>query len=314
MMIAFALPVLASSLSFVVYGLTNPTLNPAVIFASLAWFNQLRFPLMLLPRLLAGWADFKIALQRMDGLLSAEEVCDYIEHVPDSDYAIKMNHASFKWDCLPPEVAKKKEKPTGRGWSKKNKPAMKKKDSDATVVPNAPGGSGSKKTESEPLFEFSVQDLDLTIMKGKLVAIVGSVGSGKSTILNSLIGETKLISGTVQMSGSVGFAPQQAWIQNATVKENILFGRPYDHQRYLHTIHTCALERDLELLPDGDSTEIGERGINLSGGQKQRVNLARLVYYNPDIVLMDDPLSAVDAHVGKFLFDQCINGALAEKT
>jgi ABC-type multidrug transport system fused ATPase/permease subunit len=250
--------------------LTSATLDPGIIFASLAWFNTLRFPLMLLPRLLAGYADFKIAIDRIDGLMLAEEVIDHVEQVPDAEFAIQLDHASFKWDCLPPEEAEKA-KPkvlAASRWSKKGKNVeMQKKDSESAVkiiVPENPV------QEKQNMIEFAVEDLDLTILKGKLVAIVGSVGSGKSTILNSLVGETKLMSGTLKMSGTIGFAPQQAWIQNATVKENILFGQPYDHQRYLRAIHTCALERDLELFPDGDSTEIGERGINLSGGQKQR--------------------------------------------
>jgi ATP-binding cassette, subfamily C (CFTR/MRP), member 1 len=120
--------------------------------------------------------------------------------------------------------------------------------------------------------------------------------------------------GTVTLSGNCGYAAQQSWIKNATIRENILFGLEFDETRYLTTIRDCALERDLEMFDDGDLTQIGERGINLSGGQKQRINLARAVYYNADIVLMDDPLSAVDAHVGKHLFEECIGGALKSKT
>ncbi len=106
----------------------------------------------------------------------------------------------------------------------------------------------------------------------------------------------------------------QAWIQNATVKQNILFGAVYDEARYRTAIRVSALERDLQILPDGDETEIGEKGINLSGGQKQRVSLARLLYYNADTVLLDDPLSAVDPHVSQFLFKELIAGALSDKT
>jgi ABC-type bacteriocin/lantibiotic exporter with double-glycine peptidase domain len=126
------------------------------------------------------------------------------------------------------------------------------------------------------------------------VAIVGTVGAGKSTLLSSFLGETQKKSGKVIIKSSMGYAAQQAWIQNASVKENILFGRPYDEQKYMDVIHSCALGHDLEIFPDGDSTQIGEKGINLSGGQKQRINLARILYYSPDIILMDDPLSAVD--------------------
>ena len=296
-MIAFSIPVLAASLSFVVYALTNSTLNPGVIFASLAWFSQLRFPLMFLPRILVGYADFKIAVVRLTELFLAEELVDYVEREDNSEFAISITDGEFKWEGIDTE---KKE-------VKGDKSA---KDGDGDEV-KLVGDETESNTDTK---SFTLASLNLHIPKGKLVAIVGSVGSGKSTILNTLVGETKKVKGSIKVSGSIGYAPQQAWIQNATVKDNILFGQPYDHDRYFRAIHICALERDLELFPDGDQTEIGERGINLSGGQKQRINLARLVYYNPDIVLLDDPLSAVDAHVGRFLFDQCIAGALKDKT
>ncbi|KAG0043171.1 hypothetical protein BGZ83_011761 [Gryganskiella cystojenkinii] len=161
---------------------------------------------------------------------------------------------------------------------------------------------------------FSLKNIDIQIPRGQLVAIVGAVGSGKSSILNALVGEMRKTSGSMEYGGSIGYCPQSAWIQNATVKDNILFGLPLDEARYQQVIKDCALERDIQILPDGDQTEIGERGINLSGGQKQRVNIARAVYFDADVVLLDDPLSAVDAHVGKYLFKNCILGALAGKT
>ncbi|KAF9325126.1 hypothetical protein BGZ91_002564 [Linnemannia elongata] len=167
---------------------------------------------------------------------------------------------------------------------------------------------------SEEKGTFGLKNIDLKIPRGQLVAIVGAVGSGKSSLLNALVGEMKKVSGTMSYGGTIGYCPQSAWIQNATVKDNILFGLPLDEARYQRVIKDCALERDIQILPDGDQTEIGERGINLSGGQKQRVNIARAVYYDADVVLLDDPLSAVDAHVGKYLFKNCILGALQGKT
>ncbi|KAI8865339.1 P-loop containing nucleoside triphosphate hydrolase protein, partial [Ramicandelaber brevisporus] len=139
-----------------------------------------------------------------------------------------------------------------------------------------------------------------------------AVGSGKSSILGALVGEMKRVSGTIEFGGTIGYCTQTAWIQNATVRDNILFGQPFDEARYRQVVRVCALERDLQQLPDGDQTEIGERGINLSGGQKQRVNIARAVYHNPDIILFDDPLSAVDAHVGRHLFHECLRGEMLQ--
>uniref|UniRef100_A0A3P8P716 ATP-binding cassette, sub-family C (CFTR/MRP), member 2 n=1 Tax=Astatotilapia calliptera TaxID=8154 RepID=A0A3P8P716_ASTCA len=151
---------------------------------------------------------------------------------------------------------------------------------------------------------------------GRLVAVVGAVGSGKSSLMSALLGEMHSTKGFINIGGSLAFVPQQAWIQNATLKDNILFGSPHEEENFKKVIEACALAPDLELLPGGDLTEIGEKGINLSGGQKQRVSLARAVYSQADIYLLDDPLSAVDSHVGKHLFENVIgpNGLLKDKT
>uniref|UniRef100_A0A663DU27 ATP binding cassette subfamily C member 2 n=1 Tax=Aquila chrysaetos chrysaetos TaxID=223781 RepID=A0A663DU27_AQUCH len=146
----------------------------------------------------------------------------------------------------------------------------------------------------------------LDIAPGSLVAVVGAVGSGKSSLVSAMLGEMESIKGHINIQGSLAYVPQQAWIQNATLKDNILFGSELDEARYQQVIRACALLPDLELLPAGDQTEIGEKGINLSGGQKQRVSLARAVYSNADIYVLDDPLSAVDAHVGKYLFEHVL--------
>ncbi|CAG8836536.1 6097_t:CDS:2, partial [Gigaspora margarita] len=159
-----------------------------------------------------------------------------------------------------------------------------------------------------------LRNINISIPYGKLIAIVGSVGSGKSSLLSALVGEMRRIKGEISLGGKVGYCPQAAWIQNATLRDNITFGLPFDEEKYRQVIKDCCLEPDLEVLPAADLTEIGERGINLSGGQKQRVNIARAVYYNADIVLLDDPLSAVDARVGRYLFTNCIQGALSKKT
>lgn len=149
-----------------------------------------------------------------------------------------------------------------------------------------------------------------------MIAIVGSVGCGKSSFLSSLLGEMNKLSGRLNVNGRLSFIPQQAWIQNATVKNNILFGKAYSQEFYNQVVSVCALTTDFNILPAGDQTEIGEKGINLSGGQKQRISLSRAVYSESDIYLLDDPLSAVDAHVGKQIFDSVIgpNGILKAQT
>lgn len=162
----------------------------------------------------------------------------------------------------------------------------------------------------------TLKDINIAVPKNTLCAIVGPVGSGKSSVIQAFLGEMDKISGTVNTVGSIAYVPQQAWIQNATLRENILFGSKYERKRYNRVIDACALRADIEILSAGDETEIGEKGINLSGGQKQRISLARAVYSEADLYLLDDPLSAVDAHVGKHIFEEVIgpNGLLAKKT
>ena len=149
-----------------------------------------------------------------------------------------------------------------------------------------------------------------------VLEVVGKVGSGKSSLLAAISGEMhKLNEGLIQVNGSTAFVSQQAWIQNDTIKGNILFGREYNKKQYNKVVSACSLIADFNVMPAGDSTEIGEKGINLSGGQKQRISLARALYADADIYLLDDALSAVDAHIGKSIFEKVIgpNGMLKNK-
>ncbi|XP_062491095.1 multidrug resistance-associated protein 1 isoform X2 [Pezoporus occidentalis] len=158
--------------------------------------------------------------------------------------------------------------------------------------------------------------IDLTMPQGSLLAVVGQVGAGKSSLLSALLGELEKVDGCVSVKDTVAYVPQQAWIQNASVEDNILFGKEMDETWFNTVIDACALQPDLESFPAGWKSEIGEKGINISGGQKQRVNLARAVYQKASIYLLDDPLSAVDAHVGQHIFEHVIgpNGLLKDKT
>ncbi|KAI4384181.1 hypothetical protein MLD38_002369 [Melastoma candidum] len=153
------------------------------------------------------------------------------------------------------------------------------------------------------------------IMKGQKVAVCGSVGSGKSSLICSILGEVPRISGTAtKVTGTKAYAPQSAWIQTGTIKENILFGRKMDAGLYDSILDACALKQDIELWSDGDLTVVGERGTNLSGGQKQRIQLARSVYSDSDVYFLDDPFSAVDAHTSTYLLKRCLMGLLSSKT
>ncbi|KAI8987272.1 multi drug resistance-associated protein MRP [Mycotypha africana] len=167
--------------------------------------------------------------------------------------------------------------------------------------------------------KMDLVDINFSLKKGTITAVVGKVGAGKSTLISAILGDNVKTAGEVTIRGSVAYAPQQPWIMNATVRDNITFGLRYEPVFYDKVIEACALKPDLRILANGDLTEIGERGINLSGGQKARISLARAVYSRADIYLFDDPLSAVDAHVGKHIFERVLgpNGSyddlMAEK-
>ncbi|XP_014299326.1 ATP-binding cassette sub-family C member 4 isoform X1 [Microplitis demolitor] len=162
--------------------------------------------------------------------------------------------------------------------------------------------------------ENTLQDLNFKLERGKLYAIIGSVGSGKSSLISAILGELPLIQGNVELKGELSYVAQEAWVFGSSVRQNIIFGQPYDRQRYQKVVKACALLSDFKQFPQGDQTIVGERGSSLSGGQKARINLARAVYRHVDIYILDDPLSAVDTHVGKHLFEECIQYYLAGKT
>ncbi|KAL7212551.1 hypothetical protein ACSBR2_015280 [Camellia fascicularis] len=161
----------------------------------------------------------------------------------------------------------------------------------------------------------TLSNINLDIAMGSLVAVVGSTGEGKTSLVSAMLGELPPVAdASVVIRGTVAYVPQVSWIFNSTVRENILFGSVFESARYEKAIDVTALQHDLELLPGGDLTEIGERGVNISGGQKQRVSMARAVYSDSDVYIFDDPLSALDAHVGRQVFEKCIKEELRGKT
>lgn len=160
----------------------------------------------------------------------------------------------------------------------------------------------------------TLRDLNFHVLQGMRVAVCGTVGSGKSSLLSCILGEMPKLSGTVQLCGTTAYVAQSPWIQSGKIQDTILFGKEMDLGKYDSILEGCALKKDLEILPFGDQTVIGERGINLSGGQKQRIQIARALYQDANIFLFDDPFSAVDAHTGSHLFKECLLRLLASKT
>ncbi|KAF9357104.1 Canalicular multispecific organic anion transporter 2 [Mortierella sp. NVP85] len=277
-------------------GFTTGKLTPQSVFVSMTLFAMLRSPLADLMGATMTTISVVVATRRIRDFLLREEICEEdivrLEDIPrdPNDPVILVKDATFSWEPL------------------------------------ADGPLDDIVGEQDSLLETQedhhspptpvLQHVDLSIPNGILVAVVGRVGQGKSSLLNAIIGEMYKLHGKVQVAGSIAYVPQQAWIINATLRDNILFGNDYDEERYKNIVFACGLEPDLAMLPAGDMTEIGERGINLSGGQKQRVSLARAAYDDADIYLLDDPLSAVDAHVDRHLWENVIgpSGLLCKKT
>ncbi|CAH1104965.1 unnamed protein product [Psylliodes chrysocephalus] len=162
--------------------------------------------------------------------------------------------------------------------------------------------------------ENVLKKINFDANKGQLVGIIGPVGSGKSSLLQTILGELEVKAGSIEVNGTISYASQEPWVFASSMRQNITFGAEYDKKRYNDVVKACALEKDFKQFAQGDLTIVGERGASLSGGQKARINLARALYRDSDIYLLDDPLSAVDIHVSKHLFDKCINGYLANKT
>ncbi|KAF8940207.1 hypothetical protein BGZ47_007831 [Haplosporangium gracile] len=269
---------------------TPGTLTPQVVFVSMALFAMLRNPIASLSEATTSTISLIVGTRRVQEFLLREEIREEdvirFRNVPENSQnpVIFIKGASFAWSG----------------------PIS----SSLTEISIA-------NEERQPLISYeqdsmalethaTLESIDLSIRNGSLTAIVGRVGQGKSSLLSAIIGEMYKLQGRIQVSGRIAYVPQQSWIMNATLRDNILFGNEYDQERYQHILFACGLEPDLAILPAGDMTEIGERGINLSGGQKQRVSLARAAYNDADIYLLDDPLSAVDAHVDRHLWDHLL--------
>lgn len=245
MVVGFSFPIFAGIFTILVYVTWTNNLDSAILFASLGWFNQLRSPLFWVPATFAFKADSDVGLDRISALLRASEIQNHHQLTQlDDSLAIKLENVDFQWESFQEPIPS----------NKTLKVAV--LDGKSTVDQD----TRLEDTDQKPIPQLS--NLNLEIFRGQLVGIIGQVGSGKSTFLSGLIGEATTTSGSLQIQGRLGFASQQPWIQNASIKENILFGRPYDEELYLAVLRDAALERDLEILQDGDQTDIGERGIN----------------------------------------------------
>ncbi|XP_060893145.1 ATP-binding cassette sub-family C member 12-like [Labrus mixtus] len=286
------IPTVATVLTFIVHTLLGLSLNTSDAFTTIAIFNSMRFCLGLMPMSVKNLAEAAVSLTRLKKLLLIQNPEPYMSHMKNSDSAIVMKNASLSWTKL---------------------------DSQTDSSPSSANGMNGHKVEETSQHEKTetlptLRNISFTLPKGNLLGVCGNVGSGKTSLISSILEQMHLLQGSLSTDGTFAYVSQQAWIFHGTVRENILMGEPFDQAKYDRTVDVCGLREDLKILPHGDQTEIGERGLNLSGGQKQRISLARAVYSNKDIFLLDDPLSAVDAHVGKHIFEECIKKELRGKS
>ncbi|KAJ3186178.1 hypothetical protein HDU85_007618 [Gaertneriomyces sp. JEL0708] len=297
----YSAPILVSVLTFMTFTrIAGRELTAEAAFTGLALFNALRSPLQVFPDMIVRVSESMVSLRRIEKFLAEE----------DLERFLTTNETS------PPLPS------TGRRGSQGSRKIV-----DITIGFSGPaefswGQEGVASVSESRKRQFSLKRLHVEFTQGGLNLVCGATGCGKSNMMLALLGEMYRVSGDSHLPrmtpgqelSNVAYAAQQAWLMNATIRDNILFGLPYDSARYDRVIHACALTRDLETLEGGDMTEIGEKGVNVSGGQKARISLARAAYSHAEYVLMDDVLSAVDAPTARHIFDECILGLLAGRT
>ncbi|KAL6112799.1 abcc12 [Pungitius sinensis] len=279
------IPIIATVVTFIVHTSLGFKLNIADAFTTVAIFNSMRFCLALMPLSVRHVADANVSISRLRKIMLIQNPEPYLIRRSGTDSAVVMENATLCW----------------------NKPVN--LPDSPTVTDNGEMPQDGR-TDTLP----TLRNISFTLPKGKLLGICGNVGSGKTSLISGILEQMHRLHGSVTADGTFAYVSQQAWIFHGTVLENITMGKPLDKSKYNRVVDVCGLRADLTILPHGDQTEIGERGLNLSGGQKQRISLARAVYSNNDIFLLDDPLSAVDAHVGKHIFEKCIKQELQGKS
>lgn len=306
-------PVLSGIFVITAHVMTGNDITATQAFTLLAMFNAMRFSLGVIPFAIRALSEVRVTLDRCKSVLMMEEMNPYPTKINNPNHMIVMRNATFSWDMDQKDIEITKDG-TLDIEIKVNVPNGKEMSSNHSIDEKQNLREDTDDSPVSPTVEPALQTIDFTLEKGKIIGVCGSVGSGKSSFISSILGRMNLVSGRIGVSGSLAYVSQQAWIMNATVKDNILFGQLYDETRYNAVIHACCLQEDMESFISGSETEIGERGINLSGGQKQRISLARALYADKDVYLLDDPLSAVDIHVGRHIFTEYLTKALKGKT
>ncbi|KAF8526563.1 hypothetical protein BU17DRAFT_82663 [Hysterangium stoloniferum] len=323
-------PICVSVVSFLTYVMTGHELTISVAFTAIALFTI--SPLNVIPTWIVTLLQAKVSLDRIATFLSEDEVSeemssfkrDTVDPSSETDQRLGISHASFKWN----EVEDDKKTQTPAADSATNT-LPKSSSSSIAESQNGPALSDSVSITSQGTSQgtedrkFELRDIDVIFPEGKLTVVTGPTASGKSALLMALLGEMTTLPGNGKIHlpkhrsspdeygyAGLSYAAQAPFLQHQTIRENILFGTPYEEERYEAVLEACALKPDLTIFEDGDMTEVGSRGISLSGGQKARVALARAVYVRSKCVLLDDPLSAVDSHTALFLYERLLKGPL----
>ncbi|CAH1408338.1 unnamed protein product [Nezara viridula] len=302
-------PIIAAILTLFIHIIVTGSLTVSQAFTVLMLYSKmLRRVLLFTQEAFRSIIDFTLALQRLKGVLLLNENTTILSKPVDKSQSVCIADGTFAYYMTSKANAAgiKKEKSTA---DKKSKD-LKKEDGNETNILNH--------TEHENFFNSNYKeilfDINFFAPKGSLIGVCGPVGCGKTSLLTSILGHLYMTKGKLCREGECAYVSQQPWLVNATVRENILFGEKFIPRKYYDVIQCCDLGRDLDSLPAGDNTEVGERGVNLSGGQKQRISLARALYSARDIYLLDDPLSAVDSEVANHIFEKTILKALRSKT
>ncbi|KAM6952830.1 ATP-binding cassette sub-family C member 5 isoform 1-T1 [Lycodopsis pacificus] len=324
--------VIASVCTFTVHMALGQELTAAQAFTVVAVFNSMTFSLKVTPLAVRSLSEGAVAVKRFQRLFMMDDREVVLVKLEDPSNAVEFRDATLVWEKARSPAAKPNPPPKKRGGmtrvlrreklslyistedDKKNKEGPNAQSLLTNMEQESPQSTISSTQSMRPPLHKTLHRIDQRIKTGSLVGICGGVGSGKSSFLSALLGQMTLLEGNVAVSGGFAYVAQQAWILNDSLKENILFGNEYDQDKYNAVLEACCLLPDLAELPYGDMTEIGERGANLSGGQRQRVSLARALYSERPILLLDDPLSAVDACVGSHIFHKAIRGAAKGKT
>ncbi|XP_029032393.1 ATP-binding cassette sub-family C member 10 [Osmia bicornis bicornis] len=293
-------PVLISILTFTAYVLIGNELDAKTVFTSMALLNMLIGPLNAFPWVLNGLTEAWVSLKRIQKMLDlpdADMSSYYSESVPDLDVVLQnvVLNVNSQQQCV--------------------------KENSVDTPESFSSPSSSSESKKTVTFKddsiFTIHDINITVPKGNLIGIMGEVGSGKSLLLDGILGEITKVRGTISVSDiekGFAFVKQNPWLQRGTIRDNILFGKSYDYSKYKNILKACALSADLNSLPKKDLTLVGEAGNTLSGGQKTRISLARAVYADKDIYLLDDILATLDPKVASYVFEHVILGLLKNKT